>query len=831
MSSTAVLPSKSYQPGVTLGFSLMSLMAAVMLGIGRQSLTLPILIIAMLLVSHFVTDRWGWFQIRRLTGYFGMLAGAAAALYGYWLDQHSRVHYGTANLNAVSNMLVYIQLPLMFQRKDIRLFEHWGVFLILEFVVAALLNDNALFGVLLIPTLVIGCSALILLAAYISQSSEDSPRNGTEAWSLQGWWQRWRGTEAKAVASGIQLQTLSEPENAHGLAAGQVVGLGSLLTAGVSLFALLYFFGLPRLHTGAYEGLGISRPLVGFSGTIQLDDIGELMANDELAMRLMMKDQFSHLPYQPLEPPYIRGVIADLYVGRGVWKTLSRSGTSRKSLSINQLRDGLDTGGQTIEVTIHEQTRLGAVQFSIPPFYTEIGEPKLDFQPDSWCLEDRLFLDSRLQVRQRYQFTTLAFQESRQVPFLVEPVDLQRADGAAIRSAGVDDPARLVDYGEPQRFSGLIALRDRILAGAQATSALEKVMALEDYLAFSNDFEYSLLPAVDHQNHLDPIEDFAANHRRGHCQYFASTLAIMLRTMGIPSRIVLGFRPSEYNDVGNFFAVRQRHAHAWVEAYLSPAMIQESEISLPEWVSHGIWLRLDPTPPGEGSNAGGSLRQGAGASQAYEAIEQFWEEGIMRFDSSRQPAMLGIFASSGNGPVASALRAMERFYLLLQNRNLATVNFTSEQWFSWPLVISLCLAAATALLLIRYRAPLAKFCVEWLTWRRRQHSTDLQQVSLQFFRRAMVAFAKLGWQRPVHQTPQEFVLLIQAWMRARPEFCATTPGDLQQLVETYYRLRYGRGEGLSAQQQGELDRIVQQLEGLAKQYPQLATKVAMIDRG
>ncbi|MFN9913380.1 MAG: transglutaminaseTgpA domain-containing protein, partial [Pirellulaceae bacterium] len=107
------------------------------------------------------------------------------------------------------------------------------------------------------------------------------------------------------MASGIQLQTLSEPENAHGLAAGQVVGLGSLLTAGVSLFALLYFFGLPRLHTGAYEGLGISRPLIGFSGTIQLDDIGELMANDELAMRLMMKDQFSHLPYQPLEPPYI----------------------------------------------------------------------------------------------------------------------------------------------------------------------------------------------------------------------------------------------------------------------------------------------------------------------------------------------------------------------------------------------------------------------------------------------------------------------------------------------------------------------------------------------
>jgi uncharacterized integral membrane protein len=224
------------------------------------------------------------------------------------------------------------------------------------------------------------------------------------------------------------------------------------------------------------------------------------------------------------------------------------------------------------------------------------------------------------------------------------------------------------------------------------------------------------------------------------------------------------------------------------------------------------------------------LRQGAGTSQAYEAIEQFWEEGIMRFDSSRQPAMLGIFASSGNGPVASALRAIERFYLLLQNRNLATVNFTSEQWFSWPLVISLILAVAIVLILLRYRAQLAKICLAWLKGHRRQRSTDLPQVSLQFFRRAMVALAKLGWQRPVNQTPQEFILPIQAWMRGRPELFASTAGDLQQLVETYYRLRYGRGEDLSPQQQAELDRIVQQLEGLAKQHPQLAVKAAMLYR-
>ncbi len=78
-------------------------------------------------------------------------------------------------------------------------------------------------------------------------------------------------------------------------------------------------------------------------------------------------------------------------------------------------------------------------------------------------------------------------------------------------------------------------------------------------------FTYSLIPSADRLDHLDPIEDFAANHRTGHCQYFASTLAMMLRSVGIPTRIVLGFRPAEFNDVGKYFVVRQRHAHAWVK--------------------------------------------------------------------------------------------------------------------------------------------------------------------------------------------------------------------------------------------------------------------------
>ena len=68
---------------------------------------------------------------------------------------------------------------------------------------------------------------------------------------------------------------------------------------------------------------------------------------------------------------------------------------------------------------------------------------------------------------------------------------------------------------------------------------------------------------------IDPIEDFVANNPRGHCEYFAAALALMLRSQGIPARVVLGYRCDEWNGPGKCYQVRQSDAHAWVEAYLA----------------------------------------------------------------------------------------------------------------------------------------------------------------------------------------------------------------------------------------------------------------------
>ena len=100
-----------------------------------------------------------------------------------------------------------------------------------------------------------------------------------------------------------------------------------------------------------------------------------------------------------------------------------------------------------------------------------------------------------------------------------------------------------------------------------------RARALEAYLSSQGGFGYSLAP-VPRDRVLDPIEDFVTLHRVGHCEYFASALTLMLRSVGIPSRMVMGFKGGDWNDLGRFYQVRQLHTHAWVEAYLTREQVE-----------------------------------------------------------------------------------------------------------------------------------------------------------------------------------------------------------------------------------------------------------------
>jgi hypothetical protein len=102
------------------------------------------------------------------------------------------------------------------------------------------------------------------------------------------------------------------------------------------------------------------------------------------------------------------------------------------------------------------------------------------------------------------------------------------------------------------------------------------VQTIFNYLR-SNTFTYSLKGLPVSKN---PLEDFLFETKSGNCEFFASALAVMLRLNNIPARLVGGYRGGYYNDVGQYYLVPQKYAHAWVEAYVKPKG----------------WIRLDPTP-------------------------------------------------------------------------------------------------------------------------------------------------------------------------------------------------------------------------------------------
>src|SRR5207253_10487826 len=169
--------------------------------------------------------------------------------------------------------------------------------------------------------------------------------------------------------------------------------------------------------------------------------------------------------------------------------------------------------------------------------------------------------------------------------------------------------------------------RIRPLAGnlvklAGANNRYDAARVIEAYLR--DNYGYSLdLKAGG----PDPLSDFLFDVRKGHCEYFATAMAVMLRTQGIASRVVNGFLPGEYNEAAGAFTVRQSDAHSWVEVYF------------PETNS---WVTFDPTPAAgrmepEGSGLAAQLGKYA------EALELMWFQYVVGYDKQEQRSLATSF--------------------------------------------------------------------------------------------------------------------------------------------------------------------------------------------
>jgi len=337
-----------------------------------------------------------------------------------------------------------------------------------------------------------------------------------------------------------------------------LVHLALASSAATVVVTALLFLVIPRIGLAALPLRGqASRMVTGFTERVQLGAFGEIEADTTVVMRVHLPSLSTGGAPETLTSLRWRGVAFDHFDGR-TW-TVSRS---------------------TLKLTLRREL---PVPFPLHKFY---GGPVLTQEIRLEPMETQMIFGAPrlLRLQTRSDFITIDDLGNVAVPLATarlqytvdsEPEigDPRRADIADARQP--PDPRWQARYTQLPRVSPRIrALAHEVTAGSvDPYDAAQRLTAwLRRELAYTLVLER---PTID-----DPLEDFLFVRRSGNCEYFAAALAVMLRSLQIPARVVNGFQRGEWNPYGRYFMVRLRDAHSWVEVFVNGAG----------------WVTLDPSP-------------------------------------------------------------------------------------------------------------------------------------------------------------------------------------------------------------------------------------------
>jgi hypothetical protein len=308
-----------------------------------------------------------------------------------------------------------------------------------------------------------------------------------------------------------------------------------------SLFlTLILFLSIPRVSGGLW-GRKASAGLrsVGFSGSVELGSYGRVLDDPSIVIRAELEG--AELPF------YWRGRTLDRFDGSRWTNTfLLRKRVHKKSgrFTIKPLR-AVEEKNITRQRVILEPLDADVI-FGLGEVHSVEAKGWFLYTNDAGSL----LLRGKSNRRISYTASSLSDRGNRDVLYINKHLRL------------------------PEGMGKVKSLALEITEGLSGD--MEKAQALIAYL--NSEFSYTLSPAR-HPEDFSPIEWFLFESKEGFCEHFSTSLALMLRTLDIPSRIVTGFMGGERNELGNYIIVRQRNAHSWVEAGID-----------------GKWARLDPTP-------------------------------------------------------------------------------------------------------------------------------------------------------------------------------------------------------------------------------------------
>jgi transglutaminase-like putative cysteine protease len=377
--------------------------------------------------------------------------------------------------------------------------------------------------------------------------------------------------------------------------------------AGTLAMAGCFFLLLPRLNTGWRPfpafGAALGKLQAGLSDQVDLTQSGPISANHTVVMRVVPPADLTKEGREALGRylAYLRGVTLEKVDGQR-WEPLDASQPLDLRLG-NQSDTGTDESGVHLELFLNPSPR-GLVPlpygttFAATPFTQRLRRG----EGGSWHLP---------------------FPVTRGIPLQVVQADPQ---AGRLHAQGLDpDPVPLDDTRPPagRRLTALLELQPQHEAARRTSLSwapgVMKAPALAAALsARLRTFRYTLdNPCGTAAN---PLVDFLERTQAGHCEYFASALALMLRARGVPARVVNGYRLGTWVPEGGYWLVTEDEAHSWVEYWDDEAR---------------IWRMADGTPSLP-ADAGGTWSEAW--TRLADAAAFKWDRYVVRFSGEDQAA-------------------------------------------------------------------------------------------------------------------------------------------------------------------------------------------------
>jgi transglutaminase-like putative cysteine protease len=523
---------------------------------------------------------------------------------------------------------------------------------------------------------------------------------------------------------------------------------GGALVVGILIVSAGIFFMLPRISSNYLSRFAAQSSFAsGFSNEVTLGEIGRIQQLDTVVMHV----EFTQKPAVLPADLKWRGISLNNFDGRH-WRNTTSGWTVRSSadrqlyLQTDQFKGLLVGGlqsarqpGEAVHYRITMQPLGMNVVFVLPVAYSIDAGPPRDFAIDgsgSISLVD----------------------PTRQVRIYNGDSRLEAPTAGEKISDNVDIPARVAE----QYLQLPLNLDPRIAQVAasetrDAASVYAKAAAIEAFL--QNRFGYTL-EMQDAPDGRDPLSYFLFVRKQGHCEYFSSAMAVMLRTQGIPSRVINGFRNGEYNDVSGRYIIRARDAHSWVEAYIP---------------GYG-WATFDPTPaailPGQTSWSRMMLY--------VDAMRDFWNDWIINYDFAHQETLSQKSLTQGRQYFEELQQWWKTKYrgALDRVRGLNLTVSQNPQAVGWR---------ATGIVLLLALLLNVRRVIRWMrdaALARRPRQAPRAAATI-WYERMTRTLNKRGVQKSPQQTPREFVQSIE-----------TEPlrHSVERFTDSYERARFGASE-------------------------------------